>query len=62
MERQPQFPDPVKVKQTIANSRRSRQAMELAGLQLEEAILKLEAHNRLARKARLNKVLGQLEG
>ncbi len=51
------LPDPEKVKQTVANSRHRRLEMELAGLELEEVIAKLERHNRQQRMKRLTQVL-----
>ncbi|MGK7878199.1 MAG: hypothetical protein AB4426_34305 [Xenococcaceae cyanobacterium] len=53
----PPMPDPEKVKQTVRASRRRRQEMELAGLQLEEVIAKLEHYNRQRRIMQLQRVL-----
>jgi hypothetical protein len=39
------IPSLEQVKKTVANSRRRRQELELACLQLEDLILKLEAEN-----------------
>lgn len=50
-------PDPEQVKQTIANSRRRRLKMEIAGLELEEIIARLEHQNRQRRLQRLQQVL-----
>lgn len=52
------MPDPEKMKQIIANSRRRRLEMEVVGLELEEVIAKLEQHNRQQRLRRLKQVLG----
>ncbi len=57
MSNQPPIPNPEKVKQTVAKSRRSRLEMELVGLELEEVIAKLEHHNRQQRMKRLKQVL-----
>ncbi|MBD2305438.1 hypothetical protein H6G17_07920 [Chroococcidiopsis sp. FACHB-1243] len=57
MTSQPSMPDPDKVKQTVANSRRRRIEMELAGLELEEVIAKLEHYNRQQQMQRLKRVL-----
>lgn len=57
MTNQPSMPDPDKVKQTVANSRRRRLEMELAGLELEEVLAKLEHYNRQQRMERLKQVL-----
>ncbi len=38
MSDQPSIPDPEKVKQTVASSRRRRLEMEVVGLELEEVI------------------------
>jgi hypothetical protein len=46
-----------KVKQTVANSRRRRQELALASLQLEELIVQLEQENRSRRIQQLDKVL-----
>jgi hypothetical protein len=47
------MPDPEKVKQTLATSRRRRLEMEISGIELEEVIAKLEHHNR---QQRLNRI------
>ncbi|WP_017718710.1 hypothetical protein [Kamptonema formosum] len=57
MSEMPPVPDPEKVKQTVANSRRSRQEMELAGLQLELLMAQLEQESQQKRMKQLNKVL-----
>jgi multidrug resistance efflux pump len=41
----PTIPDPEKIKQTLAKAHRSCQEMELAGIQLEEVIAKLDSHS-----------------
>ena len=63
----PTIPDPEKIKQTLARAHRNCQEMELAGIQLEEVIAKLDSrserlHQReilTQRKQRLEKVLQQ---
>jgi hypothetical protein len=63
----PTIPDPEKIKQTLAKAHRNCQEMELAGIQLEEVIAKLESHSErlrqreilTQRKQRLGKVLEQ---
>ncbi len=40
------IPEPEKVKETVAKSRRRRQEVALASLHLEEVIVKLEQENR----------------
>ena len=52
------IPDSQQVQQTVARSRRRRQEVELAKLQLEEFIAKLEAENREQCRQYLKK-LGQ---
>ncbi|MBW4496812.1 MAG: hypothetical protein KME26_27805 [Oscillatoria princeps RMCB-10] len=47
----------VSVKQTVANSRRSRQEMELAGLQLELLMAQLEQESQQRRMKQLSQVL-----
>jgi hypothetical protein len=50
----PTVPDPGKIKQTLAKAHRSCQEMELAGIQLEEVIAKLDSHSeRLLLRQRL---------
>lgn len=53
----PELPNQKKVKQTLANCHRSCQEMELAGLQLEEALVKIEQENRQKRIQQLGKIL-----
>jgi hypothetical protein len=55
----PTVPDPEKIKQTLAKAHRSCQEMELAGIQLEEVIAKLDREILTQRKQRLGKVLEQ---
>jgi hypothetical protein len=50
---QPKIPDPAKVKQTIVNSQKQRQELDIIGLELEEVITLLEQHNRQQRLRRL---------
>jgi hypothetical protein len=60
-------PDPEKIKQTLAKAHRNCQEMELAGIQLEEVIAKLDSRSErlrqreilTQRKQRLGKVLEQ---
>jgi hypothetical protein len=61
MNPQPTVPEPEKVKQTLARARRSCQELELAGIQLEEVISRLELDNLNKRKQRLGKVLQNLD-
>lgn len=51
------IPSLEKVQKTVANSRRCRQELELAFLQLKDFILKLEEANILQRKQQLEKTL-----
>lgn len=53
----PTLPDPEKIKQTLAKAHRNCQEMELAGIQLEEVIVKLEQENLTRRKQLLEKLL-----
>jgi hypothetical protein len=53
------IPDPEKIKQTLAKAHRSCQEMELAGIQLEEVIAKLDREILIQRKQRLGKALEQ---
>jgi hypothetical protein len=55
----PTFPDPEKLKQTLANAHRNCQEMELAGIQLEKVILKLEQEKLTQYKQWPRKVLQQ---
>ena len=47
------MPDPEKVKQTSARAKRAIQEMEIAGLELQEAIDMLEQYDRQQRLTRL---------
>ncbi|MBE9166201.1 hypothetical protein IQ238_01195 [Pleurocapsales cyanobacterium LEGE 06147] len=51
------IPSLEQVQQTVANSRRRRQELELACLQLEDFILKLEQVNIQQRRQQLEKTL-----
>ncbi|BAU63920.1 hypothetical protein STA3757_12890 [Stanieria sp. NIES-3757] len=51
------MPSLKQVKQTVVNSRRRRQELELACLELEDLILKIEVENIQQRQQQLNKVL-----
>ena len=53
----PTVPDPEKIKQTLARAHRNCQEMDLAGIQLEEVIAKLDREILTQRKQRLGKVL-----
>ncbi len=55
----PIIPDPEKIKQTLAKAHRNYQEMELAGIQLEEVIAKLDREILTQRKQRLGKALEQ---
>ena len=55
------MPDPEKVMQTIATSRRRRLEMEIPGIELEEVIAKLEHHNRQQRLNRIKQTLSRLD-
>jgi hypothetical protein len=57
----PTLPDPEKIKQTLAKAHRNCQEMELAGIQLEEVIAKLDREILTQRKRRLGKALEQEE-
>ncbi len=51
------LPDPEKIKQTLTRAHRSCQEIELAGIQLEEVIIKLEQEILTQRKQQLGKAL-----
>lgn len=51
------IPSLEQVKQTVVNSRRRRQELEFACLQLEDLILKIQVENIQQRQQQLNKVL-----
>ena len=55
----PTIPDPERIKQTLAKAHRNCQEMELAGIQLEEVIAKLDLEILTQHKQRLDKVLQQ---
>jgi hypothetical protein len=55
----PTVPDPEKIKQTLAKAHRNCQELELAGIQLEEVIVKLEQENLTRRKQQLGKLFQQ---
>ncbi len=61
MNHQPIVPEPEKIKQTLARARRSCQELELAGIQLEEVISRLEQDSLNRRKQQLGKVLQNLD-
>ncbi|WPF87204.1 hypothetical protein WEU38_10305 [Cyanobacterium aponinum AL20118] len=54
---EPKIPNPEKIAETLKKARRACREMELAGLELDEAIALLEQENRNQRKQYLNKVL-----
>ena len=51
------IPELEKIKQTVAKSRRRREEMELAGLELESVIVMLERENQKRRIQHLKRVL-----
>jgi hypothetical protein len=53
----PTIPEPEKIKRTLASVRRNCQEMELAGIYLGEAIVKIEQEILNRRKQQLGKVL-----
>jgi exonuclease VII small subunit len=55
----PTSPEPEKLEQTLTRVHRNCQEMELAGIQLEEVIAKLDREILTQRKQRLGKVLEQ---
>ena len=57
MNSMPTIPEPEKIKQTLATAHRNCQEMELAGIYLEEAIVKIEQEILTRRKQQLGKVL-----
>jgi hypothetical protein len=59
MSSMPNVPDPGKIKQTLARAHRNCQEMELAGIQLEEVIVKLDREILTKRKQQLEKTLEQ---
>jgi hypothetical protein len=58
MNSMPTIPEPEKIKRTLANAHRNCQEMELAGIYLEEAIVKIEQEILTRRKQQLGKTLG----
>ena len=60
MTEQPGIPDPQKVKQTVANLRKTRLEMEESRLELEEINAKLEHDIRLKRLQRVRHSLSAL--
>jgi len=54
---EPKIPPPEQIKQTIARSRRARQELALAAIDLQDFILKLEELNNQQRKQQLEKRL-----
>jgi hypothetical protein len=46
----PTIPDPKKIKHTLAKAHRNCQKMELAGIQLEEVIAKIDSHSKRLRQ------------
>lgn len=57
MNQEPKIPNPEKIAETLKKARIACREMELAGLELDEAIALLEAENRNQRKKYLSKVL-----
>jgi hypothetical protein len=55
MNSMPTIPEPEKIKQTLANAHQNCQEMELAGIYLEEAIVKIEQEILTRRKQQLKK-------
>jgi hypothetical protein len=53
----PTIPEPEKIKQTLARAHRNCQEMELAGIDLEEVIVKIEQEILTRRKEQLGKAL-----
>jgi hypothetical protein len=53
----PTIPEPEKIKQTLARAHRNCQEMELAGIYLEEVIVKIEQEILTRRKEQLGKAL-----
>jgi hypothetical protein len=57
---QPSMPDPEKVKQTVANLRKTRLEMEESRLELEEITAKLEHDMRQQRLKRIRRSLDNM--
>jgi hypothetical protein len=49
----PTIPEPEKIKQTLARTHRNCQEMELAGIDLEEVIVKIEQEILTRRKQKI---------
>lgn len=60
MNKTPIVPNADKISRTISKAHRVCQEIELAGLELQEAIVKLEQENRAKRRKYLNKLLSSL--
>jgi hypothetical protein len=56
MMNQRNLPDREQVKKTLLKSRRERQKLELASLELEDSIVQLEKENRTKRRKQLNRI------
>jgi hypothetical protein len=57
MSSMPTIPEPEKIKQTLARAHRNCQEMELAGIYLEEVIVKIEQEILTRRKEQLGRAL-----
>ncbi len=57
MSSKPTIPEPEKIKQTLAKAHRNCQEMELAGIYLEEVIVRIEQEILTRRKEQLGRVL-----
>jgi hypothetical protein len=57
MNQEPKIPNPDKIAETLKKARRACQKMELARLELDEAIALLEQENRNQRKKYLSNIL-----
>jgi hypothetical protein len=55
----PTIPEAEKIKQTLAKAHRNCQEMELAGIYLEEVIVRIEQEILTRRQQQLGKVLDQ---
>jgi hypothetical protein len=56
MMNQHNLPDREQVKKTLLKSRKERQKLELASLELEDLIVQLEGENRTKRSKQLNRI------